>query len=951
MWMLAATALFLVGWLYRFGNHVEYADLYRVEINIKELNSLEIGRNLDVLKLLQRLKSDYDYLAVSDRQAHEYFDDLEAEFNRHGVTASLRAVHQAWEVKQMQLERFKGFNAILANSQKHFVNLVEQLGDLRSSPLLDETTRGLLVFLSESRAEDVPALTRKLTLLSEEIGRWPDNKKASGRLLVAHGMMLLTYQMRVSQLAHAVLSSPVQQHLNDAYRSFNEVFVEEDRIAGIYRAFLAALSLLLIGGIVLAVLGLRRSASELARSFKMLDNIADHLDEGIVACDGSSRISFINRRGEQLLGRNAEQLLGQPLMEGLFGGLTADIDSALQVAVRLRQSFSGEQRFVNAVGNAFPVLINGGPLPSVEANASDGYVASFRDLSEIRIAEARLQIAARVFDSLAEGMLITDCNSRIQSVNPAFSAITGFGEAESIGHTPGELLGSGQHGEAFFEEMWAALRQRKCWQGELINRRRNGELFTEWLSISAVPNPAGGVLHYIGLFTDISERKAAEAYIHHMAYHDALTGLANRLLFQDRLDNALSQAHRNRRQLSVLLLDLDRFKVVNDTLGHLTGDELLKRVALRVSEQIREGDTLARLGGDEFALLMPEVQSSADAANVARKLIAALQTAVRIDEHELLITTSVGIAVYPAHGKSAEELIKHADVALYSAKDAGRNTYRFFDSEAAGASQELLELEIDLRHAVTRGQLMLHYQLQIDVQSGRPNGVEALVRWQHPTKGLISPARFIPLAEERGMIEEIGTWCLETACAQLVRWKAEGVAVPRVAVNVSARQLQGTQFAERVLSIVRATGIKPTELEIELTESSLTEDSVHAFNIFETLRAAGIRIAIDDFGTGYSSLSYLAQYPVDVVKIDQSFVRSIEDETEAPHIVQAVILLARGMKMESIAEGVETAGQRSKLIELGCDTLQGFFFARPCPAEAIADLIAQIEADAVIQAC
>jgi EAL domain-containing protein (putative c-di-GMP-specific phosphodiesterase class I) len=285
------------------------------------------------------------------------------------------------------------------------------------------------------------------------------------------------------------------------------------------------------------------------------------------------------------------------------------------------------------------------------------------------------------------------------------------------------------------------------------------------------------------------------------------------------------------------------------------------------------------------------------------------------------------------------------DVALYSAKDAGRNTYRFFDSEAAGENRELLALEIDLRHAVARQQLRLHYQLQIEAVSGQVKGVEALVRWQHPDKGLISPARFIPLAEERGMIEEIGAWCLETACTQLVRWRAAGVDVPRVAVNVSALQLRAPHFAEQVLSIVEASGVAPGDLEIELTESSLSEDSAQAFTVFETLRRTGIRIAIDDFGTGYSSLSYLAQYPVDVVKIDQSFVRNIEDESEAPYIVQAVILLARGMKMESIAEGVETDGQRRKLVELGCDTLQGFFFAKPCPAEAIPEMIERIAAE------
>lgn len=948
LWLLAAGALFLVGLLYQRGNHVDHNDLYRVELKIKELNNLEVGRNLDVLKLLQRNKTDYDTLAVADRQARVIFDALASEFLRHGIAHVLHTARVAWEEKQEQIERFKRYHAVLANSNKHFVNLVEQLGQLGSyrSTLFDETARGMLVFLAQGHAEDVPALSTRLNLLVVEVERWPSSTRTNGRLLIAHGQVILKHHLRVVALADDALSSPFHGALNEAHRSYNAVFAEAERVARIYRTILAGLSLLLIAGILFAVIRLRRTASELERSFKLLDNIADHLDEGIVASDSALRLSFINRRGEELLGRRADELLGQPLTECLLGAQSGQggRESVMASAIRLRHTFTGEHVVSNFAGFSFPALINGGPLPLPEGRGAAGYVASFRDLSEIHQAEARLRLAASVFDNLAEGMVITDRKGRIQSVNRAFATITGYLESESLGRTPGELLSSGAQDADFYRAMWEELQLRHGWHGEVVNRRRNGQLYTEWLSISVVPDAVGGVLHYIGLFTDISERKASEAYIHHLAYHDVLTGLANRLLFQDRLSNGLSQAHRSHRQLAVLLLDLDRFKVVNDTLGHQTGDQLLKQVAIRIAGHIREGDTLARLGGDEFALLMPEIQSTTDAANVARKLITALQPPVVIDGQDLLVTTSIGIAVYPAHGGTAEELIKHADMALYAAKDAGRNTWCFFDAASAGQSQELLQLEMDLRLAVTRRQLILNYQPQIGAKTGRVSGVEALVRWQHPVKGLISPALFIPLAEARGVIEEIGAWCLATACEQLARWKAEGVAVPRMAVNVSALQLRVPNFAQCVLATVAASGIHPAELELELTESSLTEDSAHAFTVFETLRAAGVRIAIDDFGTGYSSLSYLAQYPVDVVKIDQSFVRNIEDESEAPYIVQAVILLARGMKMESIAEGVETDGQRRKLIELGCDTLQGYFFARPCAAEAIPEFVGKLHA-------
>ncbi|GHU18863.1 hypothetical protein FACS189475_05060 [Betaproteobacteria bacterium] len=562
-----------------------------------------------------------------------------------------------------------------------------------------------------------------------------------------------------------------------------------------------------------------------------------------------------------------------------------------------------------------------------------------RNISTRHQAETRLRVAASVFENLSEAMTVTGPDGRIQSVNKAFTAITGYSEAEIQGKRPDDVLGSGLHRPEFFHAMLAALNKEGRWQGEIINRRKNGETYPGWLSITAVCNQDGIVEQFIAIFSDLSERKKAEANLQYLAYHDPLTGLANRLLFNDRLNTAMLQANRNQHWLAVMLLDLDHFKSINDSLDHNVGDQLLTVVSWRLSGLLRESDTLARFGGDEFALLLPELTSHADAAMLAKRMVLSFEKPFELEGREVFTSTSIGIAVYPADGENAEILLKNADVALYNAKDAGRAAFRFFKENDNSDSLERLELETDLRRSVLHDELRLYYQPQVNAYTGMIYGVEALVRWQHPSRGLLTPDRFIGLAENTGYIEVLGRWCLETACRQMVEWQKAGLPIQRVAVNVSSRQLRKPDFMEMVLGIVEETGINPGCLEIELTESSMADDPEYTFSLFYKLREKGIRIAIDDFGTGYSSLSYLARYPVDVVKIDKSFIDGIVGaEQSALTLVQAIVLMSHTLNMETVAEGVETAEQRQKLIEMQCDLLQGYFYSRPCPAAALIEL-------------
>jgi diguanylate cyclase (GGDEF)-like protein/PAS domain S-box-containing protein len=935
LWTVGGLSLLVLAALVYLSSGIDDHGRSRVDLTTNELIALDLAINLEVLKLRQGQRLDYDNLVATGNEIDRRLASLENEFAALGLKSELTPAGRSWADKQLQVERFKRIHSVFSTSQHHFVNLAETLSREQQSPRLNQASQQLMAFLMKGGNEALPPLVSGLAELDQEIAGWAADRQVPGKLLVKHASFILANVRELQAITQAVANSPLADDIHAAQYRYAEAHALAMRDAGYYRWGLAIFALLLGTSVIFVLTRLRATLDQLRSSHEVLDNIADNLGEGIVAFDAGGQLRFINRRAEVMIGRRADDLVGHSMDDVLFAGGPAEAVPPLAASVAAGQRYSGEG-WLNGQARV-PVGFLGAPLPAGHSEVAGGYVLSLRDLSETRAAEARLHLAAHVFDSLAEAMVITDDGGRIQSVNPAFSTITGFTESEAIGRKPGELLQSGQHDSGFYGGMWQELRERGAWQGEVTNRRKNGETYTEWLSISAVRDGDGRTIQYVGLFSDISERKEAEAFIYHLAYHDPLTGLANRVLFRDRLDTALRQSQRSNRVLAVMIFDLDRFKIINDTLGHLSGDQLLKQVALRLQGNIREYDTLARLGGDEFALLLPEMNSAEDALHIARKLLGAMKPAFTIGERELFASTSIGVAVFPKHGRNGEELLRNADVALYAAKHAGRNTLSVFDPRANEANDDL-EIESGLRYAIARDELVLHYQPQFDIRSGAISGAEALVRWQNPSLGLVSPGRFIPLAEQTDLIEEIGEWCLNEACRQFVRWKAGGVPIPRVSVNVSARQLRGHGFADRVIETVRRHAIEPHRLELELTESLLTDDATNTIAIFNRLRRHGIRIAIDDFGTGYSSLKYLADFPIDVLKIDQSFVARLHENSDSLYVVQAMIMLAAGMAVETVAEGVETEEQRARLLALGANHLQGFLLARPQAADAIAAL-------------
>ncbi|MBF0297065.1 MAG: EAL domain-containing protein [Magnetococcales bacterium] len=560
------------------------------------------------------------------------------------------------------------------------------------------------------------------------------------------------------------------------------------------------------------------------------------------------------------------------------------------------------------------------------------------DISERKQAEEELILSGKVIETANEGIVITDLNGVIQKVNNAYETITGFNRAEVLGKTPA-VAKSGRHDQLFYQQMWQRLQEEGRWEGEIWDRRKDGALYPKWLSITTVLNTAGVATHYVGIFSDISEQKATERKLLNLAYYDPLTDLPNRAMFRERLTHELATAHRHRKGVALFFIDLDRFKFVNDTLGHAAGDDLLRIVAKRLTTRVRENDTVARLGGDEFTVILTDVTHPEQVSGIAQGMIDALRTPLTLMGQEVQIGGSIGIALYPGDGHDFDSLTKHADMAMYLAKEKGRNNFQFFSDELQTRIFERITLEDELKKAIAGNELLLHYQPKFDLAGNRVVGMESLVRWQKPGAGLISPARFIPLAEETGLILPMGEWILENSCRQSVAWNQGGQCHFQVAVNLSARQFQQPELIARVQETLWRTALPPECLELEITESMLMGNIEESITIMKNLREIGVSLAMDDFGTGYSSLNYLKRFPVNTLKIDQSFVRDLTRDSSDAAIVRAIIGLARTLGLKVVAEGVENAEQLEFLREHGCHQVQGYFLAKPLPGDAFARFV------------
>ncbi|ODB91889.1 bifunctional diguanylate cyclase/phosphodiesterase [Candidatus Thiodiazotropha endoloripes] len=575
-----------------------------------------------------------------------------------------------------------------------------------------------------------------------------------------------------------------------------------------------------------------------------------------------------------------------------------------------------------------------------EAQEVQGFISVISDISDSVAKEQRLQQAAEVFKSTGEGVIITDRDTNIIDVNQAFCEITGYAEDEIIGKQP-NYFSSGKHDRWFYEDLWETIKSKGHWRGEIWDRRKNGELFPQLMTISEMTDDQGEVSGYVAVSRDITAFKDVEQRLEFLANHDPLTELPNRVLLIERLQQSILHAERNNTLLAVLLIDIDRLKTVNDSLGHAVGDRILKELSGRLLESVRADDTVARISGDEYVVILQDVGSVEHTINAVSKIMSVFMPVFKYGQHEIGVTGSIGISMYPSDGKDFATLLRNADVAMYRAKEDGRNTYQFYKEEMTAIAFERLFLENAIRKAIQNEEFFIVYQPQIDMPSRRIIGIEALIRWNHPEQGVVSPGKFIPVAEQTGQIREIGSWVLRQACQQAAQWLEQGLSFGRISVNVAGPQIQQAHFEQHVRQILQQTGLAAEYLELEVTESFVMQGIRHGVGYLHALRQLGVRISIDDFGTGYSSLSYLKSLPVDKIKIDQSFIHDIPLDPNDMAITQAIIALSEALELEVLAEGVETREQVEFLTRHGCEQAQGFLFSQPVDQHQITMLLSQ----------
>ncbi|HEY8035636.1 MAG TPA: EAL domain-containing protein [Methylobacter sp.] len=572
----------------------------------------------------------------------------------------------------------------------------------------------------------------------------------------------------------------------------------------------------------------------------------------------------------------------------------------------------------------------------------DAQIVLAFDVSSRIASEQQLRLNAQVFECSREGILITDADNKIVAVNSAYCEMTGYKAEEVIGKNP-SLISSGKHNKTFYDAMWRDILNNGHWQGEVTNCRKNGDFYTQWLAISTIREQNGRIAHHICIMSDLTDYKAAEELIQFLSNFDPLTKLPNRALLRDRTELAISSSLRTDSCLALMYIDLDRFNIINDSLGSENGDQLLKELSVRLSDQLHSDDTLCRQSGDEFILLMPDTDAEGT-AHVAKKILEITGQPFVIGDQRVALTASIGIALFPQDGANFEQLIQSADAALFRVKQSGRNNFQFFTRQLHEQVKLMLQIENELRLALEQGQLLLHYQPQVDAKTSKIIGAEALIRWQHPQKGMMSPAQFIPIAEESGLIIDVGDWVLKTAILQLTAWQSAGLAIVPVAVNLSVVQFRQDTLYDKVAQLLRETKLDPAMLELEMTEGIAMENSERTISLLDKLHALGVSLSVDDFGTGYSSLSYLKRFKIDKLKIDQSFVRSLGHAPEDEAIVLAIISLAKSLGFKTIAEGVETREQLEFLLEKQCDEIQGYYFSKPVPADVFADMLRKGEA-------
>lgn len=927
------------------------AERYHAMLSLTDVLSVREGQLREqVLRLRHGLTTNYDGLVGLVRANRKDAGILVLQARDGHIGEAARAFQGLLAQEETWVEAFKLKNAIVRNSLRFFQYdaqvLINRMPHAPAGQALEHDLSRLAnaVLLRSLGGGDMESdWERVQATVQARVSSLPPAMGADVERLLRHGQLLSRHLPELDQVTRHLLDSDSRRQLVQVAQLARAEIQKQSTETARTRSILALLAVILL--LMLAGLGWRflGNVRQMASQRRFLAGLTENAGVGVMVLDGADRVVFANGQAESLLGYSMETLPTLRFHRDIHvhqdGSHVSKVECEVMQAANAGHNYSGEQFFRRADGQVFPVIINSGILAGEDMGR---VVLVFQDISE-RVRSAReLSLAERLFESSQQGVVITDERGVIVRVNPAYCHISGYSEAELLGNNP-RVLKSGLQSTSFYAEMWREIASRGSWQGEMRNRRKSGEIYVQWLHIDAVQAPDGGTL-YAGIVSDITELYETRERLSALAYYDTLTGLPNRALFRDRLAQAVAQARRENRPLALLFTDLDNFKGINDSLGHAAGDELLKEVANRLKGCVRETDTVARLGGDEFALLLPGIGQAEDVARIANGVIDSIAQPFGVQGYDVVSGGSVGITFFPQDADSPEQLLQNADVAMYRAKEQGKGAFQFYTQDMAQGVTEAMRLETHLRRALERNELSLHYQPQYRM-GGHMEGVEALLRWQSAELGAISPARFIPIAEKCGMITNIGDWVLREACRQCKVWRETCCPDLKVAVNLSAVQFRQPDLADKVAAVLAEVGLPGTALELEITESVVMEDVSRGLMVLEDLKALGCTLAIDDFGTGYSSLSYLRRFPVDVLKIDKSFIDGLGLDTNDSAVVRAIVGLASSLDLTIVAEGVETENQLAALDRLRGDGriyAQGYLLSRPLPAEAFEGFIASL---------
>ncbi|WP_457596214.1 EAL domain-containing protein [Hydrogenimonas sp.] len=930
---LMALMLFLLGYLLSIDRDIAGYTFYQEKIRAMRLLDKEFD-NFLLQKIEAQNYEDINRKLVRFEKLLDYFEkqNLASEYGPRSLTL-LHRIKKRYAAKRHAIERFKSDNAAALNS-------IHYLFDLRRT-------------ITEDRSLPQPILKRidaiMFKLMQLIVGLHPSTAsleaslEAYRRAIAPSNHLYLHYFLKHSlnlmesfkQLTATSLKGR-RIPLESAIQAFGKriATVYEEKIATEKR--IALLFFVLSFAMLVAIFFLNRRERRTYKRLQAFMYAVENSDNTIVMTDPQRNIVYVNELFEKTTGYSKEEAIGQnPRIlksgeqdESFYAEMNATLDAGKKwEGVFINKRKDGSLYYEKA--SIVPVYIDG---------ELANYLAIKLDITEYVEQRNRLRLAATVFDNAQEMIMITDRNNRFVSVNPAFTTVTGYSEEEVKGQTPG-ILKSGRHDDAFYEKMWERIEKTGKWHGKIYNRIKSGEVIPGWLTISAVYDDKGEVLNYIGMITDLREIIDSQERAEYLAYHDIITGLPNRARFEEHLFHALEVAERNENALAVLFIDLDRFKVINDTLGHDIGDLLLKEVSNRIRAVLRKSDMLARIGGDEFVAVLETIRSAEDAAYVCEKILKNIAQPYRVGNNTLNVSASIGVALYPDNGTSLTELIKNADNAMYLAKSLGKNNFQFFMPELSRKMHRRLEIEQGLIHALENREFYLVLQPQYHLLYRSVEGAEALLRWKSESLGIVPPDEFIAVAEETGRINEIGRFVFEEACAILKRFDHEGLGLDTIAVNVSSKQFTQRDLPDIFHRIALTHGIEPGRITLEMTERYIMDTSSYDGTILARFRELGFRISVDDFGTGYSSMSYLKELPIDTIKIDKSFIQDIPEDSSDKEITKAIIALSHSLGYKTVAEGIENEAQERFLVESGCLIGQGYFFARPLPVEEFAGFL------------